>query len=62
MAAVKKSVFLLLDKAGKIGIKETFRKCFFVNSVRHKKSCQRGLYYVDNKRVTKAHGRNGTSK
>jgi len=42
--------------------KETFQKCFFVNLVGDEKSCQGALYYVENKGVIKARGRNRTSE
>jgi len=47
---------------GRAWKKETFPKCFFVNLVGDEKSCQGALYYVENKGVIKARGRNRTSE
>lgn len=51
------------DELGvKVAKKETFLKCFFVHLGVSKKSCQKVLYYIDNKEVIRARGRNKTSK
>jgi hypothetical protein len=47
---------------GRAWKKETFPKCFFVNLVGDEKSCQRALYYFENKGVIRARSRNRTSE